>query len=600
MELFHKIAESWGAVRWKMLVIFAFFSIISTVLVAAASVAFLNVVVRRENTNLIQERISAIADSYNRFAPFLLERVAGCQTLKSNSPILEEYSTALFPETQSSVTALPKGARAATKPRWLDTGSFSGVVVDQGNLEIRALRSVEREGCLISVLVRVPLTESFLNRLSTQVGLKISGTRAVPIARYRAERGMAGEVEANFIPGSGYPVPVLVSARNWATGQFEDWTVCQLRPTYAPTVEGLNRMGLRKASWISPFGSIAFGLALIYAAGLLLSVRLSQRIIAAIDGLSNAARRVGKGDFSVRLPVREQDQLGILASSFNEMTKDLETLREQEKRSAVLERDIALAQEVQQYLYPRTPPVLSGASVWAGTTAARVVSGDLYDFLSFRDGKVGLLCADVSGKGVSAALMMSHLQALARGRLLSVDESRVQPRPATFVTGFNRDLRGRFGNNRYATMFYAEFDWHSKLLRYINAGHCPPILISETGEPMRLTEGDLPVGLLPQAKYEELRLDLSKGGAVIVYTDGVTDALNSKGEEFGEARLMRCCNSLPVGAGAEAVGSLISRTVIEWTAGVEQFDDATILVLSVEGAERRVAGGNISDRDLTG
>jgi hypothetical protein len=212
MELFHKVAESWGAVRWKMLVIFAFFSIISTVLVAAAFVAFLNVVVRRENTNLIQERISAMVDNYNRFAPFLLERVVGCQTLQSNSPILEEYSTALWPEAQSSVTALPKRARAATKPRWLDAGSFSGVVVDQGNLEIRALRAVEREGCLISVLVRVPLTESFLNRLSTEVGLKISGTRAVPIARYRAERGMAGEVAANFIPGSGYPVPVLVSA----------------------------------------------------------------------------------------------------------------------------------------------------------------------------------------------------------------------------------------------------------------------------------------------------------------------------------------------------------------------------------------------------
>lgn len=275
-----------------MLVIFAFFSIISTVLVAAAFVAFLNVMVRRENTNLIQERISATADSYNRFTPFLLERVAGCQTLKSNSPILEKYSTAVWPEAQSSVTALSKGSRTATKPRWLDTGSFSGIVVDQGNLEIRAYRSMEREGCLISVLVRVPLTESFLNGLSTQVGLKISSTRSVPIARFRAERGMAGEVEANFIPGSGYPIPVVVSARNWATGQFEDWAVRQLHPTYAPTVEGLNRMGLRRASWISPFGGIAFGLALIYAAGLLLSFRLSHRIITAIDGLSHAARRV--------------------------------------------------------------------------------------------------------------------------------------------------------------------------------------------------------------------------------------------------------------------------------------------------------------------
>ena len=228
---------------------------------------------------------------------------------------------------------------------------------------------------------------------------------------------------------------------------------------------------------------------------------------------------------------------------------------------------------------------MSGASVWAGTTPARVVSGDLYDFLSFRDGKVGLLCADVSGKGVSAALMMSHVQALAHGRLLSADETRTQPPPATFVKGLNRDLRGRFGNNRYATMFYGEFDSRSKVLRYINAGHMPPILIPETGEAKKLMDGDVPVGLLPQAKYQELELDLSKGGAVIVYTDGVTDALNSKGEDFGEVRLMRCCNSLPKGAGAEAIGRLISQSVVEWAAGVEQFDDTTLFVLSVEGAK---------------
>jgi serine phosphatase RsbU (regulator of sigma subunit) len=408
------------------------------------------------------------------------------------------------------------------------------------------------------------------------------------LRRYRAEEGLAGEIEAAFVPGSRRPIPVVVNARNWETGRFEDWIVGQLRPTYVPTVEGLGRMGMRKAAWLSPFLAIAFLLTLVYGAGLLLSIRVSQRIVGAIDGLSNAARRVGKGDFSVRLPVGEQDQLGILASSFNEMTQDLETLREREERSAVLERDIALAQEVQQYLYPRTRPDLSGASVWGVTRPARVVSGDLYDFLSFRDGKVGLLCLDVSGKGVSAALMMSHVQALARGRLLSADETRTQPPPATFVKGLNRDLRGRFGNNRYATMFYGEFDSRSNVLRYINAGHTPPIWISEAGEAKKLVEGDLPVGLFPEVKYQELQVDLSKGGAVIVYTDGVTDALNSQGEDFGEARLMKCFNSLPMGAGAEAIGTLLARSIVEWAAGVEQFDDTTILILSVEGAEPRV------------
>jgi sigma-B regulation protein RsbU (phosphoserine phosphatase) len=134
-------------------------------------------------------------------------------------------------------------------------------------------------------------------------------------------------------------------------------------------------------------------------------------------------------------------------------------------------------------------------------------------------------------------------------------------------------------------MFYGEFDSHNKVLRHINAGHCPPILISEAGEAKKLTDGDLPVGLFPEVKYQELRLDLSKGGAVVVYTDGITDALNSLGQEFGEARLMKCCSSLPDGGRAEVIGSLISKTVLEWAAGVEQFDDTTILVLYVEPAE---------------
>jgi sigma-B regulation protein RsbU (phosphoserine phosphatase) len=341
-------------------------------------------------------------------------------------------------------------------------------------------------------------------------------------------------------------------------------------------------MGLRTASWVFPFGGITVALVLVYGCGLLLSIRLSRRIVAVIDRLSHAAQQVGKGDFSVRIAVPEQDQLGLLASSFNDMTRDLENLREQEKQSAVLERDIVLGHEVQQYLYPRVAPILSAANVSGITRPARIVSGDLYDFLSFSDHEVGLLCADVSGKGVSAALMMAHLQALAHGRLLPGEEIKVRSLPDTFVTALNRDLRGRFGNNRYATLFYGEFDSHSKVLRYINAGHCPPILISEAGQATKLPEGDVPVGLFPEIRYHELRVTLPEGCALVVYTDGVTDALNSQGEEFGDERLIAFCSSLPKGAKAEAICTLLSSEVNQWSAGVEQFDDTTVLVLSVD------------------
>jgi HAMP domain-containing protein len=275
--------------------------------------------------------------------------------------------------------------------------------------------------------------------------LQVSSGKPKLLRRFHAHEEIPHVIEANFVPGSPRPLSVVVTARNWQTGLFEDWEVCRVRPIYSRTLEDLSRVGMRNATWVSLLGTVALALVLVYAFGFFLSVRLSQRIVAVIDNLSQAAIRVGKGDFSVRVPVPEQNQLGMLSSSFNNMTRDLEVLRQQEKQNAVLERDIGLAHEVRQYLYPRVTPALSGGSVWGVTTPARMVSEDLYDFLSFNMSEVGLLCADVSGKGVSAALMMAHLQALAHGRLLPLDGNNARPTPdATIAVGEGRFSVGRW------------------------------------------------------------------------------------------------------------------------------------------------------------
>jgi serine phosphatase RsbU (regulator of sigma subunit) len=313
-----------------------------------------------------------------------------------------------------------------------------------------------------------------------------------------------------------------------------------------------------------------------------LSLRLAQRIVNVIDGLSHAALQVGKGDFSVRITDPEKDQLGRLAASFNAMTQDLGNLREHERQRAILERDIALGREVQQYLYPRRAPVLSHASVWGVTEPARIVSGDLYDFLSLTDSEVGLLCADVSGKGTSAALMMANLQAVAHGRLLLFDNCNVRPTPDAFVAALNRDISGRFGDNRYATLFYGEFDSQTQVLRYVNAGHTPPILISAQGEVTRLSDGDLPVGMFPDATFQEHRVTVPRGSSIVVYTDGVSDALNSEGEQFGEERITRCLASLTRPIDAEGICKHLAGRVAEWAAGADRSDDTTILALSVD------------------
>jgi serine phosphatase RsbU (regulator of sigma subunit) len=581
MRFVEKLQKTWSAIRWKMLIIFAFFSVISTLLIGCFSVAVLNVVIRRESAYLIEERIYEIVGNRYSLTPGLLDRVHGCNAPTSNLTLMTDYLGTVWSESQTSIAPSTMGATRSDRPTWLDSRSFADIVVNHGSLEILSSQTVQREDCSVTILVRTPLSQSFLEQLSKTAGLQLSNSTPIMLRPYRDEEGMRGEIEANFFPGSRRPVPVVVTSRDWQTGRREDWVVCQVRPSYTRTVGDLSHMGLRTASWVAPLGSIAFGLVLVYSFGLLLSVRLSQRIVGVIDGLSHAAIRVGKGDFSARVPVPEQDQLGMLAESFNEMTRDLETLREQEKQTVVLERDIALAREVQQSLYPRTAAVLA-ADVCGITRPARVVSGDLYDFLPFSDREVGLLCADVSGKGVSAALMMAHLQALAHGRLLAMGQNSTRPAPDGFVTALNRDLRGRFGDSRYATMFYGEFDSQNNVLRYINAGHCPPVLVSGPGEATKLSGGDLPVGLFPEITYQERRVLMPKGSAIVVYTDGVTDALNTQGEEFGEEKLMNFCRSLPEGVCAEQICRLLSDEIAEWSAGVEPFDDTTILVLAVK------------------
>jgi serine phosphatase RsbU (regulator of sigma subunit) len=584
VETFLRIGRFWTSIRWKILIISSLFSVGSVIMVACFSIAVLNVVIRRESAYQIEARIKVMVDSHMSLMDPVLGKIQGCQ-YASNSAFIAaftEHLNATWPGSQSIVTIFSTGVPHKADPPWLDTPSFAGVVEDRGRSEIRFIRNVKRGGCVVRLLIRIPLADLFLNQLSSAAGLDVVDVKPVMLGPYRRDEGIAGEIEANFIPGSSRPVPVVVVARNWQTGESESWVICQIRPSYVRTIEDLSRMGLRRASWVSPLITIAFALGLVYACGIWFSLRLSGRIVTVIDTLSHAAYRIGMGDFTVRISVTAEDQLGSLVASFNAMTSHLESLREQERCHIALERDITLAHEVQQYLYPRSVPTLSGASVCGVTRPARIVSGDLYDFFSFSNNEVGLLCADVSGKGMSAALMMAHLQAVAYGRMLTLDQPSARRSPSAFAAMLNRDLCGRFGNNRYTTMFYGEYDSGSGLLRYTNAGHCRPIFISEAGEVTALANGDLPIGLFIDITYQEFQLKVSRGCAIVVYSDGLIDALNSTGEEFGEERLVDHCRSLPTGATAQGICAHLSRCIAEWSAGVEQFDDTTILVLTAD------------------
>ncbi|MBI4904033.1 MAG: SpoIIE family protein phosphatase [Acidobacteria bacterium] len=244
---------------------------------------------------------------------------------------------------------------------------------------------------------------------------------------------------------------------------------------------------------------------------------------------------------------------------------------EQEKAAAELE----IAAEVQRRLLPQRVPISSAATLAAVTMPARSVGGDSYDFLT-RPGELGFAIADVAGKGVAAALLTSMVQASLR--LIAAEDGIALPMT---VTRMNRFLKQTFAGNRgsFATFFYAKLNETTRELRYVNAGHNPPYLLRE-GKEETLPRTGLVIGMFDKALYEERSLSLRQGDLLFVFTDGLTEARNASGEDFGEERLvdlLKNCAAEP----ADAVAAHVSEGVKLWMGETPAHDDITFLVMKV-------------------
>jgi predicted permease len=253
-----------------------------------------------------------------------------------------------------------------------------------------------------------------------------------------------------------------------------------------------------------------------------------------------------------------------------------------------LRRDLALAAEVQKRLLPDHPPDALFASLAAVSIPARSVGGDYYDFLEIGDHRIGLALADVSGKGIAAALIMSVVHASLR--IISADGETPLPQLASRMNGF---LHRCTQANSYATFFYAQLDENGTRLRYVNAGHNPPYLVRAASgdasgalpEIQELRAGGTVIGLFPQMLYEEAAVDLYAGDVLVMFTDGVTEALSVDGEEFGEARLqllVREVASLPV----QQISVRLADALRTWTQGAPQHDDLTFVLMKVKDGVR--------------
>ena len=241
-----------------------------------------------------------------------------------------------------------------------------------------------------------------------------------------------------------------------------------------------------------------------------------------------------------------------------------------------LNRELEIAREVQEHLFPQRLPPAPGLDYCGQCCPAREVGGDYYDFLELPGGRLGIAIGDVSGKGVGAALMMASLEASLRA-LASVVQD-----PADLMGRVNRLVYQASSANRYATLFYAEYDPPTRRLTYVNAGHNPPIVLRNGGggcQVLRLETGGPVIGLQPQG-YQRGLFSHEAGDLVVLFTDGVSESMNVRDEEWGEERLIelaKACYGFPA---QEAMRRILAAAQA-FAAGAPQHDDMTLVVLRV-------------------
>jgi sigma-B regulation protein RsbU (phosphoserine phosphatase) len=253
--------------------------------------------------------------------------------------------------------------------------------------------------------------------------------------------------------------------------------------------------------------------------------------------------------------------------------------REVEEGMAARRRDAKVAREhedarlIQRALLPATMPELPGCQVTALWTPASGIGGDCYDVLKFSDSRVVVSIADVVGKGLPAALLMSNLQAAVRAFATA------QVEPHELCTSVNRLLCRNIAAGKFVTFCYAVVDTGSRRIQYANAGHFPPVLMRASGEAERLPSTGLVLGVAPDWTYTTGVIEIRSGDRLVCFTDGITEAVSPAGEEFGDDRLIATIRDHR-GESADVLAHAVNDAVIAWAGGATQ-DDATLIVVAV-------------------
>jgi sigma-B regulation protein RsbU (phosphoserine phosphatase) len=591
------------SLRNRLIVAYLFIALVPVVLTAVLAFLSATILYRQFGGYILyqdlQRRVDMVAAGADQIAAALENAAPSMQEEAVDRVIMAQehavYDTELPGMHIEINERLPLLGRVADGSK----RKFSGFIQGEKSLFLVGLRAVKTPHGERFVHIRVPVSASFVSSLAPDLGpvefqllepLESSNQRALTYTL----SSRAFQVAANIVdrrrllrpPQGFWDTDVTGVTRFDAQYEYPDGRVDPARPVVAVFTTRPSHLNVRMFSsvgdlglvYVYTLGVLAVLFFLLEIAALITGVVLTRRITSAVDGLYHATQFVQSGDFSHRVKIESRDQLGVLGESFNLMTGSISNLIEEQKQRERLENEISIAREVQNQLFPQKLPSVPGVNLEAVCKAARMVSGDYYDFIQLNPTTLAIAVADISGKGISAALLMASLQAALRSLLLAPGSASLST--GELVARLNNHLVRNTGDDRFATFFIAIYDSSSRILRYTNAGHLPAFCICD-GAAVALEEGGMVLGVVEDYVYEEGKHLVPKHATLVGYSDGLIEPENVYGEEFGIHRLREAAIRLQSGS-PRAVALGLMQAADEWAGTPEQADDMTVIVARME------------------